>query len=427
MGWTITDEFVVNGMHQDAGGERYAKRHQRVVHETMRYSENKVAHTKFLEGGAVISNTENYFEVLVDHREDPSLKITRTVGSIRGTGGTGSSKERGRNRARSDEEQERGRSRARSAEKRERDKSRERSDEDLGPSTGEQREECEKGSKKEITKDFNDDIEQRGKGDSRREVRKDLGVDMVADETEEKVVGEGTTTDPFVSSQTIVQDLPGYLYELMKEGYSYGVHLRRHIARVRKYRFTTRVRCMRHKQYPKGTGCKAGIVAKLCTDMRGWVVTGENSHNHKRDSMSKKSIDMRVSAIRNSIKKCCPKILQIPYFHYTPKNAQGAKQLEGQKSGLQELPQSQTAKRREVTIISDSDEDFMRVTPRPPDILLTPHRTAPRIIDLDSSGKTDERKDVQDAMEVDEEILDEGRASEDTGDCFLGDVFQIIS
>ncbi|KAI0565193.1 hypothetical protein FGB62_21g216 [Gracilaria domingensis] len=405
-------------MHQDAREERYAKRHQRVVHETMRYLENEVAHAKFLEGGAVD----------IEHRE------LLQVGSIRGTGGTGSSKEQGRSRARSDEEQERGRSRARSAEKRERDKSRERSDEDLGPSTGEQREECGKGSKKEITKDFNDDIEQRGKGctreekkDSRREVRKDLGVDMVADETEEKVVGEGTTTDPLVSSQTIVQDLPGYLYELMKEGYSYGVHLRRHIARVRKYRFTTRVRCMRHKQYPKGTGCKAGIVAKLCTDMRGWVVTGENSHNHKRYSMSKKSIDMRVSAIRNSIKKCCPKTLQIPYFHYTPKNAHGTEQLEGQKSGLQELPQSQTAKRREVTIISDSDEDFMRVSPRPPDILLTPHRTAPRIIDLDSSGGTDKRKDVQDAMEVDEEILDEGRASEDTGDCFVGDVFQIVS
>ncbi|KAI0565125.1 hypothetical protein FGB62_22g98 [Gracilaria domingensis] len=376
----------------------------------MRYSENKVVHAKFLEGGAVISKTEKYFEAPFEVQV--GLDSQKNEVGVR----------RGVMRSRNEE----------------------RSDEELGPSTGERREERGKGSKKEVRKDLNDDIEQRGKWstrevtkdltagteerveDSRREVTKDLGVDMVGDETEEKIVREGTTTEPLVSSETIFQDVPGYVYELMKEGYSYGVHLRRHIVRVRQYRFTTRVRCMRHKKFPKGTGCKAGIVAKLCTDMRGWVVTGEKSHNHKRYSMSKKAIGMRVSAIRNSIKNCCPKTLHITYFQYTPKNAHRAEHLEVQKSGLQEILQSQTAKTKEVTIIIDSDEDFMSFTPRPPDLLLTPHRTAPRILDLDSSGRTDERKEVQDVTEVDEETFDEGRASEDTGDCFLGDVVQSI-
>ncbi|KAI0559302.1 hypothetical protein FGB62_159g00 [Gracilaria domingensis] len=348
----------------------------------MRYSENKVGHAKFLEGGAVISKMKNYFEVRKDHLEYPSLKITLTVGSVRGTDGAGSSKRRGTSGARNDKE--------------------------IGTSTRVHREELGKGSKKDVGKHLSADFEQRGK-DCPREATRDLCLDMVGDKIEGKPLADGAKPDRLMSSQTIVEDLPGYLYEVMKESYSYGVHLRMHIPCVRQYRFTTRVRYMKQKQYPKGTGCKAGIVAKLFTDIRSWVVMGEISHNHKRASMSNKAINMRVSAIRNSIKKCSPKTLQIPFFHFTAKNAQRAKQLGKQKSGLQELPQS---KRREVTIISDCDEDFMKVTPR-----LSPHPTAPRIIELNSLRGTNEGNDVQDVMEVNEEILDEGRECDEPDDC----------
>ncbi|KAI0557726.1 hypothetical protein FGB62_269g00 [Gracilaria domingensis] len=200
----------------------------------------------------------------------------------------------------------------------------------------------------------------------------------------------------FMRSET-VEDLPGYLFQLMKEGYRYGVHLRRHIARAGKYRVTTRVRCLKYKVYPKGSGCRAGIVAKLSRDLR------------------------RVAAIRSWIKKCCTSTLRIPYIHYTPKRGSSKGRTQREDSATSEQRQGgsvlssggqvdgKDSLERKITVISDSDdEDFMQ---DPSTIRNDPPA---------SSSMPDSKAlaSVAITRTVEEEVLAEGNGNEDlTDDC----------
>ncbi|KAI0563353.1 hypothetical protein FGB62_41g12 [Gracilaria domingensis] len=340
-GLPIADEYLINEIHRSNREGRYARRHQSILSETIR-SSKRTDHVRSRERGGEISAADNYADVLADAimDSDQDVKITRKI-----------VKDNISSTARNDI----GRSPSRSSSALVRQ---------------------------------GDGINGNEKGDAKSFCEK---------ETE-------STNDKQQSMRSeTVEDLPGYFFQLMKEGCSYGVHLRLHKPPVVNYRVTTRVRCLKYKVYPKGSECRAGIVGKLSRDLRRWDIKGENSHNNER------------------IKKCCRSTLRILYIRYTPERGSSKGRTQREVSATNEQRQGgsvlssggqadgKESLETEITVISDSDdEDFMQDPSTVRD-------------DLPASSSMPDSKalaPVAITRTVEEEVLADGVRNEDlTDDC----------
>ncbi|KAI0558363.1 hypothetical protein FGB62_215g01 [Gracilaria domingensis] len=158
---------------------------------------------------------------------------------------------------------------------------------------------------------------------------------------------------------------------------------------------------------PKGSGCKAGILAKLRSNLRQWEIQGENSHNHVRREMSSTIMNKRVTSIRSSIKKSCPSTLKIPHIHFTPKR--GLSENTPQ-PGEDSVSKRQASGKGLLNLDSNSDgDDFMARHELSQSHFMqaqAPIPTAP--------APTRERAETKiGVIGVEEEILDEGNGDRD--------------
>ncbi|KAI0562916.1 Papain-like cysteine peptidase [Gracilaria domingensis] len=371
----FTDEYHVNEIQRMNREGCYAQRHQRVVQETLRNSKGTATVVRY-EGGATIAETDNYEEILMDSEEEPDVSCkVRPERNVVGSSKALVEKSATKKSKTADDNVER--SCAKHV--------------DSAGANG-----------KSAEKDGTVEVLRRKKG-----TRK-----MTTDNAEHIGVSQGVinaTSKPTkqVLQKKVVEDLPGYFFELMKEGYSYGVHLRRHLARVGKYRFSTRVRCLQYKSYPKGSGCKAGIVAKLRSNLRQWEIQGENSHNHVRREMSSTIMNKRVASIRSSIKKSCPSTLKIPHIHFIPKRGSSANTPQ---PGEDSFSKRQASGKSLLNLDSNSDgDDFMARHE-----LSQSHFTqAQALIPTAPAPPRESTETKIGVIGVEEEILDEGNGDED--------------